>query len=315
MKKINLQLLCAMIFTISIMCAGASGQDAKQPKFLIVNGLKEDMNYILSGKSPHDLLYGDQPGGISDYDVRSMQATQERAAKGLQKVKQLMDLGTAETEPIQLKDGTKTLGEISQTLLDYHREASMITLMGELGQAAMGTKTWVEDLSTKGKLDRDSLEVAVIQSKRLQKAVAEAKKLGFPADYRLNLYGQEYSLPELKEMAIYVETASSAQREAIEAARAAKDAPFLKALTGDKLRIFKEEFGGMNGEWLCIGSGGSALTTPETLKGATVWFTYGNSRGLVDTWHITGWRFQGDKLVGTVSKSGLGLKPPAAAFR
>lgn len=304
-----------MIFTILIMSVGALAQDAKQPKFLVVNGLKEDVNYVLSGKDPHDLLYGNQPGGISDYDVRSMQATQERAAKGLQKVKQLLDMGTPESEPIEVKNGKTTLGEISQTLLDIHREASIIVLMGELGQAGMGTKTWVEDLSTKGKLDRDSLQVAIMQAKRLQKAVGEAQKLGFPADYRLTLYSQQYSLPELKEMAIYVETASSTQREAIEAARAAKDAPFLKVLTGDKLRIFKEEFGGMNGEWLCMGSGGRALETPEAMKGATVWYTYGNSRGLVDTWHITGWKFQGDKLVGTVSKSGLGLRPSAAAFQ
>jgi len=110
-------------------------------------------------------------------------------------------------------------------------------------------------------------------------------------------------------------TNSKIQKEAIVAARNAKDTPFLKVLSGDKARIFKEEFGGLGGEWLCMGSGGNALTTPEQMKIATVWYTYGNNRGIVDTWHITGFKFQGDKLVGNFSKSGYGLKPPASAFR
>ena len=119
----------------------------------------------------------------------------------------------------------------------------------------------------------------------------------------------------MKELADYIATAADDRAKAIAAERAAKDAPFLKVLTGDKARIFKEEFGGMGGEWLCIGSGGGALTTPEQMKGATVWYTYGNNRGLIDTWHITGFRFQGDQLVGRISKNGYGLKPPAASFK
>ena len=51
------------------------------------------------------------------------------------------------------------------------------------------------------------------------------------------------------------------------------------------------------------------------MKNATVWYTYGNNSGIIDTWHITGFRFQGDKFAGRVSKNGYGLKPPSSSFK
>lgn len=98
--------------------------------------------------------------------------------------------------------------------------------------------------------------------------------------------------------------AADERLKAITVERSAKDAPFLKDLNGVRLRIFEEELGGMSGEWFCLGRDG-ALMTPGQMKTATGWFTDGsNNRGLIDTWHITGFRFQGDKLVGRISKTG-----------
>lgn len=312
MKPAYAKLLTLIILTMIAAALAASGQ-TQQPKFLIINGLKEDAGYVLQSDSLEKLM--NQPGGISDRDVQSMKATKERAEKALQKIKQLLDANTPESEPVALGEYKTTLGELSEQILAMHRDASVVVLMSELYQTGMGASAWLEDLGAGKKLAGDSLDAVVFQGKRLQKAVSEAQKLGFPENYKQTLRGQEYTLAQLKEMADYVTIAGDERQKALAAERAAKDAPFLKVLTGDRLRIFKEEFARLGGEWLCMGPGGAALTTPEQMKNAPVWYTYGNNRGLVDTWHITGFRFQGDRLVGRVSKSGYGLKPPSSSFR
>lgn len=306
------KLLSAIMLTILTAFSIADAQ-TQPPKFLLINSLKEDANYVVQTDSLEDMM--NKPGGISDRDVQSMKATKERAQNALQKIKQLLEAKTPETEPIKLEKYETTLGELSEQILQIHRDASTVVLMSELYQAGMGASAWLEDLSGGKKLNQEQAETALFQGRRLQKAVVEAQKLGFPEAYNQELRGQSYTLPQMKELADYITTAADERAKAIAAERAAKDAPFLKVLTGDKARIFKEEFGGMGGEWLCIGSGGGALTTPEQMKGATVWYTYGNNRGLIDTWHITGFRFQGDKLVGRISKNGYGLKPPASSFK
>lgn len=311
MKKTYLNTLSAIILTVLALTLSAAAQTP--PKFLLINSLKEDAGYVIQTDSLDEMM--NKPGGISHYDIQGMKSTKERAENALQKIKQLLDQKTPETEPIQIGEVQTTLGELSEKILSVHRDASMVVLMNELYQAGMGASAWLEDLSLGKKINSEQAGAALSQSKRLQKAVGDAQKLGFPEAYKQELRGQSYTLPQMKEMADYINTAADARAKAIAAERAAKDEPFLKVLSGDKARIFKQEFGGMGGEWLCLGPGGNALTTPEQMKNATVWFTYGNNRGLVDTWHITGFRFQGDRLVGRISRNGFGLKPPAGAFR
>ena len=312
MKNTFGKILSAIILTILATCIAATAQ-TQPPKFLLINSLKEDAGYVVQTDSLEEMM--NKPGGISHYDIQAMKSTKERAEKALQKIKQLMDAGTPESEPITIGETQTTLGELSEHILAINRDATMVVLMNELYQAGMGASAWLEDLSGGKKLNSAQADTALFQGKRLQKAVGEAQKLGFPEAYNQELRGQSYTLPQMKELADYIMTAADERVKAIAAERAAKDKPFLDLLGGDKARIFKEEFGGMGGEWLCLGAGGNALTTPQQMKGATVWFTYGNNRGLIDTWHITGWRFQGDKLVGRVSRNGYGLKPPASAFR
>ena len=312
MKTTYGKILSAIILMILAACISVSAQ-TQPPKFLVINSLKEDANYVIQTDSLEQMM--SKPGGISDRDVQSMKATKERAEKALQKIKQLMDGGTPESEPLTIGETPTTLGELSEQILTVNRDATMVVLMSELYQAGMGASAWLEDLSGGKKLNSEQADTALFQGKRLQKAVGEAQKLGFPEAYNQELRGQGYSLPQMKELATYIMTAADERVKAIAAERAAKDKPFLDLLTGDKARIFKQEFGGMGGEWLCLGSGGVSLNTPEQMKGSSVWFTYGNNRGLIDTWHITGYRFSGDKLVGRISRNGYGLKPPSGAFR
>ena len=284
----------------------------KQPKFLVINGLKEDAGYVQQAKNPADVL---KNAKIDDYDYKSISAVHDRAEAALQKLKMLFEAGTPLEEEIQLPKGTIKLGDLAQTMLDVYRNSTYVGMINKLEQAAMNTKTWVEDVGVKGKLSYDQISVASDFGEKLEKLVVEAQHLGFPDEYKISFFGNSYTLPELKEMGHYVGTAAGQLKQEIEAARAAKDAPYLKVLSGDKLRIFKEEFGGQGGMWEAYGPGGGALSTPAAMSSAGVWFTYGNSRGLIDTWHITGWRFSGDKLVGRISRSGYGLKPSAASYR
>lgn len=300
---------------IAIPCRNLSAQESsmpRPPKMVLVNGLKEDANYVLQAKNPADLLKKTE---IDDYDYKSNDAVQERAAKGLQKVKLLLDGGMPETEEIALASGKMTLGDLMQSLLDTNRNAIFVGMIGKLEQTALQTMVWVEDVGTKGKLNYDQLEAAADEGVKLEKLVGDALKIGFPDDYKITLNKEGHTLADLKELGHYVSTAGGQLKKDIEAQRAAKDAPYLKVLTGDRLRIFKEEFGGQGGMWAAFGSGGKPLSTPEAMASSSVWYTYGNSSGLIDTFHVTGWRFQGDKLAGRTSRSGLGLKPSAAVYK
>ena len=311
MKKLNC--LVYIIGIASLLAIPLFAQDGpRPPKSVLINGLKEDAGYVQKAKNPEEVLK--QPS-IDDYDYKSIEAVQERAAKGLQKVKMLLDGGTPETEEIDINGTKVTLGDLMQLLLDTNREAIFIGMINKLEQTGLRTKIWVDDVGTKGKMSYDQLEVASDDGAKLEKLVGDAQKIGFPDDYKINLNKNDYTLVDLKEMGHYVSTAGGQLKKDIEAQRAAKDAPFLKVLTGDKLRVFKDEFGGQGGMWAAYGSGGKPLTTPETLASASVWYTYGNSSGIIDTYHVTGWRFNGDKLAGRTSRSGLGLKPSAAAYR
>lgn len=316
MKKIHSKFCNAIILTVLVFVLSSSAQMPQQPKFMVINSLKEDAGYVFQEKTFEELMH--QPGGIGDYDIKSMAATKSRAEQALQKIKQLLDGGTAETESIEIAGEKMTLSELQERIFEMHRDASKVVVISQLSQHGVGSKTYVEIIAS-GKTKRDAfgdpLDGAKIYSDGLLKAVAEAQKLGFPEDYKINITGQDYTIAELKEMAIYVSNATKQLRAEQLAALAAKDAPFLQVLTGDKARIFKSEFGGMDGQWECFGSGGIVLSTPAAMKSATVWFTYGNSRGIIDTWHITGYRFQGDKLVGKISRSGFGLKPSVGNFR
>src|SRR5260221_14567978 len=74
----------------------------KQPRFLVVQGIQEDANYVLKGKNPDEVL---EQESIDDYDFKSIDGVQGRAAKCLQKIKQLFDSGTPDSEEIEVATG------------------------------------------------------------------------------------------------------------------------------------------------------------------------------------------------------------------
>lgn len=174
MKTIYSKILSAIILTILVVCINASAQ-IQPPKFLIINGMKEDANYVLDTKSLAEMQ--NQPGGISEYNIRGMEATKGRAEKVLQKIKQLLDAGTPESEMLELAAGKMTLGLLSEKIFAVHRDASMVVLMSELYQAGMGASAWLEPLSSGKKLDSGDISAITFMGERLQTAVKEAQKL------------------------------------------------------------------------------------------------------------------------------------------
>ncbi|MFT3745780.1 MAG: hypothetical protein QM785_16000 [Pyrinomonadaceae bacterium] len=302
-----------VFFAVLAFAFATAAQVPQQPKFLVIKTIAENADYVEDSKTFDELL--NQPGGIGHYDLQGMKANKDRAENALKSIKQLRDSGSPDTELIQLKSGSKTLAEVETMVLARHMDASKVTAMSELFQAGMGANAWVSDIAAGKKFDDGDISVMQFRGPALQKAVVEMYRLGFGEDFSTELNGQKLTLPQLREMADYVTEAGNALRKAWLAERAAKDAPYLKVLTGDRLRIFKQEFANLNGEWLCMGAGGVALTTPEQMKNAAAWYTYGNSRGLIDTYHVTGYKFSGDRLTGRTSRNGIGLKPSAAAYR
>src|ERR1051326_4407979 len=129
---------CLLISGLAVFTRGQ--QMPQQPKFLVVKGIQEDANYVMQSKDPDDVL---KQAKIDDYDYKSMSAVQERAANCLQKIKQLQDSGTPETEEIEVNGVKTTIGELRERMLDINRKALYIGMINKLEQAAMNTKNWV----------------------------------------------------------------------------------------------------------------------------------------------------------------------------
>src|SRR5687767_7972398 len=178
MKIMSKTILGAVLLTIFITITGASAQ-TKQPKFLLINSVKEDVNYVFQSDDPADIL----SGKVISFRFETVEEDKKRAESALQKVKQLIDDGMPESESIDLASGKTTIGELSEKLLSRHRDMSKVLLAKEFFQAGTGTKAFVDDIAS-GKLTDstaygDPLAAAKIHSERLLKAVTEAQKLGF----------------------------------------------------------------------------------------------------------------------------------------
>lgn len=92
---------------------------------------------------------------------------------------------------------------------------------------------------------------------------------------------------------------------------AAKWQPFLAVLKGDRLELFKKYEVG-----ILQGAGGRTLRTPAEFQRTSFMAKYTNGRsGILNRWNMTIWRFRGDKIIATQTKSGWGDDPPSAAFR
>lgn len=200
-------------------------------------------------------------------------------------------------------------------------------LINKLQQGASNACVWIDrylhpdgdDVIKKPLLVKDGLAET---EKNCTKAADDAMASGIPAEVLVDFstYKSSITAPmplgEIKgKVCMVAVNYLQGGNKQHQGAKEAKQAPFLKVLTGDKKRIFLERGMGLGGE-IIYGHGGKELIKPEDYRSSDLWATAGHDRNrLVPTWSVGGWRFKGDKLVGTVDKSGTGESIPAGAFK
>ncbi|HEX8194900.1 MAG TPA: hypothetical protein VF571_01700 [Pyrinomonadaceae bacterium] len=185
--------------------------------------------------------------------------------------------------------------------------------VGDLFQDYVKTMTWIDESSKSGGLD--DAKTAVLFAKDLQKTIAKAQEQSVPDTFLIPGSGEIKSatVGEIKtRLAAIVKQADNSMENAV-AIDNAKWEPYTKFLTGDRLKYFNETYRiGTN----VYGRGGKYLDKPEQFDTAPVMCTITNGRsGLLDTWKVTCYSFQGDRQIGGARvKSGYGSNSPPSAF-
>ena len=164
------------------------------------------------------------------------------------------------------------------------------------------------------------LAMGVSQGKECVAAVDAARKAGVADDTLVEVPCSGLGLPNtitLAELETQVCKASlggmDQLKQADDAKTAAAYAPYLKALSGDRAKLFRGE--GMLGNTYYYGAGKKRLKTPSAFKNARTWYWYSYDHDSIpQTWRVSGYKFSGDTKVGTYSKSGNGPDAPASAF-
>lgn len=260
----------------------------------------------------------------NDVDQRWSSAVMERSSQCLKDIEKLAKNPDGASQKFKIvfrksgneEEKTMSLEEVKDFALNAFSMARLGELRYKLNQDVLNSLVWFEDLSSdENKLSIEQAEVAKSTGEGFLKHLAEVKSLGLEAQATVET-NEPYDYKKMKELAEFTAAAGKKRYDKMMEELFAKDQPFLKKLTGDKLETFKSEFAGNKGMWACYGPGGAALTTPDQLASASTWYTWGNTTNtLIDTWHVTGYFFNGDKLTRTSSKRGIGLKPPASAYR
>ncbi len=312
-KQWSLLLVLATLFISNTIKAQAP------PAFMLVSKIEENASYLGTlnreefEKGEADAVWA---SAASDRATTCMQALgnfAKSANAGTQTFKVKMSDGKAFSEE---KVTTMNMEEVTNFVTDFYAIARLSALRRDLEQDVMRCNVWFEDLSNGKKLDYVSADRAKMVGEDLQKRLKTVQSLGLQQKVTVTLYSVEYDFDKLKQLGDYTAAAGGKQYDAIMAARNAKDKPFLDALSGGKNKVFMDELAGNNGMWDCSGPGGRALTTPAQMAAATTWYTWGvNTDALITTWHITGYVFNGNELVKTTSKRGIGLKPSVGDFK
>ena len=89
-------------------------------------------------------------------------------------------------------------------------------------------------------------------------------------------------------------------------------APFLKLLSGDKAKEFRDWYG-----FNFYGYNGKLLKTPEEIAASPVWFRVGYPPCTIcPRWELSGLKFNGMSKTGYMPrKSGYGSDPPANEYK
>ncbi len=305
-----------------ILAAGLISETIKAqapPTFMLVGKIEESASYL--GQLDRE------PFEKGEAESEWASAASDRANTCIQALDQFSKTPNASAQTFKVKfsegqglsaavEKKLTLEEVTGYVTEYYALARLSKLRRDLEQDVMKCNVWFEDLSNGKKLDVTSAEMAKMVGEDLQKRLKTVQSLGLQEKVTISNAGNEYDFDKLKQLGDYTALAGGKQYDAVMAARNAKDKPFLDALSGGKKKIFMSEMAGNNGMWDCSGPGGRSLTTPAQLNGASTWYTWGvNTDGLINTWHITGYVFNGNELAKTTSRRGIGLRPSAADFR
>ena len=122
---------------------------------------------------------------------------------------------------------------------------------------------------------------------------------------------KSYTIAEINAMLPSFRSSQKEVEAQVNAAYEAKWRPFLSVLRGDRLMLFKKYEVG-----ILQGAGGRTLRTPADFQRTPMMAKYTiDESGVVNRWNMTIWRFRGDRVVATQTKSGWGNEPPSAAFR
>ena len=306
-----------LVLVATLICGTTIAQ--APPSFMLVSKIEENASYLAQ--------LDREPFEKGEAETEWASAASDRANTCIQALGNFSKTPNASAQTFKVKFNetpglneavtkTLTLDEVTNYVTDYYALARLSKLRRDLEQDVMKCNVWFEDLSNGKKLDVVSGEMAKMVGEDMQKRLQTVQSLGLQQKVTITLYSVEYDFDKLKQLADYTALAGGKQYDAAMAARNAKDKPFLDVLTGGKKKVFMDELAGNNGMWDCSGSGGRALTTPAQLNEASTWYTWGvNTDDLITTWHITGYVFNGNELVKTTSKRGIGSKPSSADFK
>jgi hypothetical protein len=183
----------------------------------------------------------------------------------------------------------------------------------DMFQDYMKAMMWL-DKAKSGELDDAKTGLSFV--KGLQKTVARVQQQNVPDTFLIPGSGEirAATIGEIKaQINSYLQQAGSSMENAV-AIDNAKWEPYTKFLSGDRLKYFNETYRiGTN----VYGHGGKYLDKPNDFDTATVMCTRTSGReGLVETWKVTCYSFQGDKRIGSPRvSSGYGSTAPSSAFK
>ena len=154
---------------------------------------------------------------------------------------------------------------------------------------------------------RVNLEVGVVPTLRKLREAGAPDDLLVANDHK----GKGYTIAEIGALLPSLRASQQQVQAAADAEYEAKWRPFLSVLKGDRLALFKRfEVG------ILHGPGGRTLRTPEDFLRAPAMFKITiDESGAVNRWNMTIYRFRGDRIVATQTKSGWGNDAPSAAYR
>lgn len=125
--------------------------------------------------------------------------------------------------------------------------------------------------------------------------------------------GRAYTISEIKALMPALRATEGEMTSRAKAEEEAKWRAYTSVLKGDRLSIFNRYH---RQGILLAGVGGRTLETPADFQRTPIMVKLAvDDNGLVSRWTLTVWRFRGDRLVDTQTKSGWGKDAPSSAYR